>query len=213
MLLDEKKEELVRREWEAFGQVQNEGGRAGCQDDKETFFRMRRSQFAPWTGLLTDSYLRDMQMAEFTGRNLVSEKYAWMIKRTAPERFRELRHLLPEVSRQAEDLIDQIVGVQLGWMEAYQKQYPNLALRGRMLSSEEDTSVDTSFETYLWGELHTYSEETLLLYGDFVKGLEEEGKNLWILVMEATAGAYGYQSLKEAEKQMKKGAEETSQGL
>ena len=38
MLLDEKKEELVRREWEAFGQVQNEGGRAGCQDDKETFF-------------------------------------------------------------------------------------------------------------------------------------------------------------------------------
>ena len=46
-----------------------------------------------------------------------------------------------------------------------------------------------------------------------MKGLEEEGKNLWILVMEATAGAYGYQSLKEAEKQMKKGAEETSQGL
>ena len=91
--------------------------------------------------------------------------------------------------------------------------FRSLALRGRMLSSEEDTSVDTSFETYLWGELHTYSEETLLLYGDFVKGLEEEGKNLWILVMEATAGAYGYQSLKEAEKQMKKGAEETSQGL
>lgn len=29
--------------------------------------------------------------------------------------------------------------------EDYQKQYPNLALRGRMLSSEKDTSVDTAF--------------------------------------------------------------------
>lgn len=109
------------------------------------------------------------------------------------------------LSRQAEAMIAQIVEIQLEWRKEYQAQYPGLAFRGRAAYSEEDTFADTSFETYLWGELHTYSEETLLFYGDFVRGLREAGKNLWLLVMEATAAVYGYGSLKEAEAHMKKG--------
>ena len=43
MTLEAKKEQLIRTEWELFQNVQNEGGRAACQDDPETFFLMRRS--------------------------------------------------------------------------------------------------------------------------------------------------------------------------
>ena len=43
-----EKEELVNAivqlEWEAFDKVDNLGGRAGCQNDGETFSIMRKSQ-------------------------------------------------------------------------------------------------------------------------------------------------------------------------
>ncbi len=41
--------EIVDLEWGAFGEVQNEGGRAGCQDNRETFDIMRTSQYLVWT--------------------------------------------------------------------------------------------------------------------------------------------------------------------
>ena len=36
-------EKIVNLEWEAFDQVDNEGGRADCQDDFQTFSIMRKS--------------------------------------------------------------------------------------------------------------------------------------------------------------------------
>lgn len=33
-------DEVIKREWEQFQYVQNEGGRASCQDDHETFVIM-----------------------------------------------------------------------------------------------------------------------------------------------------------------------------
>ena len=36
-----KKEALIKTEWQAFQSVQNEGGRASCQDDPQTFFISR----------------------------------------------------------------------------------------------------------------------------------------------------------------------------
>ena len=49
MTKQEKIEKLIQMEWEDFQKVNNEGGRASCQDDPETFFIMRRSHFSPWT--------------------------------------------------------------------------------------------------------------------------------------------------------------------
>ena len=46
MTKQEKIEKLIQMEWEDFQKVNNEGGRASCQDDPETFFIMRRSHFA-----------------------------------------------------------------------------------------------------------------------------------------------------------------------
>ena len=61
---------------------------------------------------------------------------------------------------------------------------------------------ETSFETYLRGELKTYSERTLMLYLDFLHGLQERGENLTYRIMTSTVQAYGYASLKDAEEKL-----------
>ncbi len=203
MTLEEKKEALIETEWKAFQAVHNEGGRASCQDDPETFFLMRRSQFHAWPEDLADSYARDLRAAEAEGRNLLAEKYAWMMESTAPEQFERISGLLPELSEEKERLIGLIAGIQVPWMEEYASAYPALASGNRPIHAARDTEFSTSFETYLKGELHTYSEGTLLLYLDFIRGLEREGKNLSLLVMEATVRAYGYKSLEEAEERVR----------
>lgn len=88
MTLQDKKENLIQMEWQQFYQVHNEGGRASCQEDPKTFAIMRRSQFTAWPEALVDSYTADLEAAEEVGRNLLTEKYAWMMEDTAPGRVR-----------------------------------------------------------------------------------------------------------------------------
>ena len=203
MTLEAKKEQLIRTEWELFQNVQNEGGRAACQDDPETFFLMRRSQFTPWPEELVDSYRKDLDRATAQGRNPLAEKYAWMMERTSPRQFAALRSRLPELSDEILEEIRQIVPIQMGWMAEYRQKYPVLASGNRALSSSQDTEEDTSFETYLQGELKTYSLPTLRRYHRFLNQLRQEGKNLTLLIMTATVRAYGYASLEEAERRLR----------
>ena len=87
--MDEKKkkliDEIVRREWEMFQNVNNEGGRASCQDDWPTFHVMREAQYAPWPQDLLSRFLLDLVNAKLEGRNLVMEKYAYMMEFTEPD--------------------------------------------------------------------------------------------------------------------------------
>ena len=69
-------EAVVDIEWIQFQQVHNEGGRASCQDDRETFEIMRKSQFLAWTEEVLESYLQDLRDAWKEGWNLLTEKYA-----------------------------------------------------------------------------------------------------------------------------------------
>lgn len=202
MTREEKIEQLVKMEWEDFQKVQNEGGRASCQDDPETFFIMRRSQFFPWTEELIDSYIADLTAAREEGRNLLAEKYGWMMEHTAPERFRAIRHLLKGPSLVGEQLIDEIVDIQIPWMRDYRNLYPVLGAGNRALYAKEDTPFETSFETYLRGELHTYSDLTLRRYLNFLGQLKKSKKNLTLMIMEEEVRAYGYKGLDDAEKKM-----------
>ena len=52
--MNEKIQKIIDIEWEMFQQVDNIGGRADCQDDKETFYIMRRSQYENWSGEMID---------------------------------------------------------------------------------------------------------------------------------------------------------------
>ena len=202
MTLQDKKENLIQMEWQQFYQVHNEGGRASCQEDPKTFAIMRRSQFTAWSEALVDSYTADLEAAEEVGRNLLTEKYAWMMEDTAPEEFAQLRRFLPEPSLLQKEMLDEITQIQIAWMREYAEKYPRLAAGNRAIRAAEATPGETSFETYLRGELHTYSEDTLLLYRDMIRSLKAQGVNMSLLIMEANVKAY--QSLEDAEKRLKK---------
>ena len=203
MTLDEKKQALIKTEWELFHNVNNEGGKADCQNDPETFAIMRRSQFACWSEELVESWHNDLLTAKEKGRNLLSEKYAWMMRNTAPFEFGQISRYLVFPSINAEHMIEEIVSVEVEWMKNYEKQYPFMASGNRPVRKEKDSEYVTSFETYLTGELHTYSEKTLKLYLEMINQLKREGKSLAIEVMNAMVKSYGYKDLADAEYQQK----------
>ncbi len=195
-------ESIVKLEWEAFDKVKNEGGRADCQNDFETFNIMRKSQYLNWEEELLESWRDDLLDAKAVGANLITYKYGYMMESTAPAEFEKIKDSMPAVSDAKRAIIDQIVAISVGWMEEFAKEYPKLAGNARSIHTAEDNMYNTSSETYLRGELMTYSDKTLVLYGRFIAALASEGKNLNRMAMEKTVELYGYQSLDDAEGKM-----------
>ena len=87
-------------------------------------------------------------------------------------------------------------------MSDFAKRYPRLALNARSVSSDEDNLYNTSSQTYLKGEISTYSDKMLELYGRFVADMQEQGKNISEETIRNTVILYGYKSLDEAEKKI-----------
>ena len=198
------KEELIDRiineEWKQFDKVNNEGGRAGCQDNWTEFRIMRKSQFDNWNEAMLESYCRDVTEAAQKGWNLLTEKYARMMESTDPAGYARLKDQLPERSPERLKEQDEVVEIQVGWMEALAKKYPKVAGNARSIRSESDSRYNTSYETYLRGELSTYSDETFHLYRDYILDLQKKGENLAMDVIARSANMYGYRDLDEAEK-------------
>ena len=197
-------DKIVALEWKQFDKVQNRGGRAFCQDDWNTFSIMRKSQYLTWNEELLSSYYRDLAEADSRGWNLIMEKYARMMKSTAPEEYAELEKDLPVRSEERILIQEEIIKIQVAWMEEFAEKYPMMAGNARSIHTYEDNAFNTSYETYLRGELGTYGEETFVLYGRFVAGLLQEGKNLAYETMSNTAKLYGYDSVEAAEEKLEK---------
>ena len=199
----EDKEELAMKiaklEFEAFDKVSNEGGRASCQDDWRTFNIMRRSQYLTWDKSMLLQYLYDFEREMSLGHNLITEKYGRMMESTAPERYKELAHNFPELSEEKKAIIEQIVKIQVDWMEEFAAKYPAMGERARRIKTSQDNAFETSYETYLRGELGTYSDKMLELYARFIVGLSSHNSNLAYETMSNTAKLYGYDSLERAE--------------
>ena len=192
-------QQIVKLEFSEFDKVKNEGVRAGCQDDWETFSIMRKSQYLTWPLAMLQQYWSELQAASQRGWNLLTEKYARMMESTAPEEYAILQKELPAISEQKKALCEAIVSIQVSWMEDFAKQYPKLASQARHIHTSEDTVWNTSYETYLRGELLTYSETLLQQYGAWIVQLHRSGKNLAEMTMLNTAAFYHYSSLAEAE--------------
>ena len=207
VLENNTKEELVdymvSLEWQAFDEVQNQGGRADCQDDWRTFSIMRKSQYLAWPKSLVIQYIRDFQTANDKHWNLITEKYGRMMKTTCPAEYAKICDKLPTLTAAQENSIEQIVKIQVSWMEQFAEEYPNMAFNSRSIHTSEDNPYNTSYETYLRGELSTYSHETLKMYGAFVVDLARTGENLAKIIMTNTAILYGYESLEHAEESLK----------
>ena len=195
-------ENIARLEFEAFDKVQNEGGRASCQNDWFTFSIMRKSQYLTWDRTMLLQYLYDFHREYERGHNLITEKYGRMMESTAPEKYEELRknfrENFPELSEEKKRIIEQICGLQVQWMEEFAAEYPPLAENARSIHTAQDNEYNTSYETYLRGELGTYSDKMLELYGRYIVKYAGEGRNPVYDIMENSVKMYGYQSLQEA---------------
>lgn len=202
--MDDMVKAMVQLEWRAFQAVENAGGRAACQDDFTTFRIMRESQFAAWSEALRQSYLADLREAEQEGRNLIAEKYARMMRHTAPEEYAALAPQLAATSSEARALAERIHAVLVAWQKEFTAAFPCLASGGRKVEErmgkpETGAGPATSFAVYLMGELLTYSPETLALFAAYVDELQAGGGNLSLMTMEHMAARYGYRSLQDAE--------------
>ena len=197
--MTERIDAIIDLEWSLFDQVENEGGRASCQNDPRAFRAMRASQFAVWPEELLESYHGDLKEAIAAGRNPLAEKYAFMMASTSPEAFREMEDMLPRLSPAALADVESIVAANVAWEREVDVAFPAVRAGGRPLTSAEDTPWATSFETYLRGELKTYSAGTLALYAAFTRACSAAGRNLARENAENIVRAHGYASLEAAE--------------
>ena len=185
--------DIVNREWEMFQNTQNVGGRAACQDQYDTFYANRYSQHSILEPDTLESYRNDLIAAGMAGRNLITEKYGYMMEVTDPEYYNaNLRDRLPVLTDAKAQLIAQIVSLQLEAYRKYAAEYPALARAGR---PAEESSLDTSIRDYSIGEYKTYSEGTLALVLRDVKRRDNPVTD----IQKTLVSFYGFENLKTAE--------------
>lgn len=159
--------------------------KSSCQDYPESFKLHRRAQFSCWSRDTLESYLRDLEKAEEKGVNLMTHKYARM------------DNLIPPLN--SNPLIDTIAVHHCAWQRSMIKKYPGIMSGGRPLSSAEDSAFLTSFETYLRGELETYSDATLELLNKDILAKQAQGINMAEELYTFLVKNMGYDSLDDAE--------------
>ena len=173
-------QKIVTREYDMMIRINNIGGPASCQSQTDAFSLMRTSQFQVWTNVMLESYLGDLIDAEASGRNLLFEKYAWMMEHSLPDAFAQVRHALPVLPPEQLAEVEECVAMEAVW-------------------AVQDTPEQTSMETYNRGELRTYSRRTLTLYRDFLYTCRARGQNLAMEVRTHQLHAQGFASLEAAE--------------
>ena len=160
-------------------------------------------------GLINHNYpqwlndlLADLNTIDAISSNItaLAEKYGYMMMWTSPKEFKEVRDLLPQVTDEKKGRVLRIAAIHMDWQKEIAKKYPALSQKGRRIT--QDGSADTAFETYLKGELLTYSEATLALYEAYLMGCLEKDVNLNEEILRATVHAYGYDSLRDAEEKL-----------
>ena len=185
--------DIIGREWAMFQKTQNIGGRAACQDQFDTFYVNRYAQHSAWQAETLESYRNDLIAAEMAGRNLITEKYGYMMEFTDPAYYNaNLRDRLPALSEEKAQLIAEIVSLQLIGYQAYAKAYPALARGGR---PAEQSGWDTSIRDYSVGEYRTYSENTLRQLLRDMKQMD----NPVLRIQKTLVSFYGFDSLEKAE--------------
>ena len=165
------------------------GGVYSCQQDSEGFGLHRRVQFSIWSEDTLQSYLEDLYRAKEDGINLMTIKYARM------------EDLIPRENPNPR--IEEIVAIQSRWQREMVKKYPYLMTGARHLSESDGSADDTSFETYLRGELETYSNNTLKLLHEDMREYLKMGVNGSERIYEHLVKEMGYHSIAEADQAQK----------
>ena len=191
--------EILEKEWKYFSNLNNIGGRADCQDNKEDFIIMRKSQWETFNEETLLSYLEDLN----SKNNPLFQKYAQMMKYNSPEEYEKIKDILEKASDEKTDLVNKIMFIYMEWEKEFFERYPIFSSMGRPLYSSEDDNIETSIETYLRGELLSYSEKTLKLYLNYVIDNKEKNINLAIKNMDNLARMQGFNDSDEVEEYYK----------
>ena len=192
-------EKILEKEWKYFSNLNNIGGRADCQDNREDFIIMRKSQWETFNEETLLSYLEDLN----SKNNPLFQKYAQMMKYNSPEEYEKIKDILEKASDEKTDLVNKIMFIYMEWEKEFFERYPIFSSMGRPLYSSEDDNIETSIETYLRGELLSYSEKTLKLYLDYVIDNKEKNINLAIKNMDNLARMQGFNDSDEVEEYYK----------
>ncbi len=183
---------ILEQEWEMFSRVNDRADTdpsrkdcPTCRDFPDEFRLHRRAQLMAWSEKTLGSYLDDINTAAAGGKNLMTYKYARM------------EGLIPCVN--GSRFIDLIVTVLVAWQEAFIREYPRIMSGGRPLTPKEAKGNLVSFETYLRGELETYSEKTLAFLYDDILICQNQGSNFPKIVYTYLVREKGYDSLDQAE--------------
>lgn len=194
--------EILEREWIFFSSANNKGGKADCQSNKLEFIVMRKSQWETFPQHILESYLEDLKVANENGINIVVEKYARMMEYSVPDEYEAIKGFLSEIPKEKKEIADKIVELYLDWEKEVVEKYPKLTSHGRPMYSKDDTPFVTSIETYLRGEVYSYSEKTVKLYYDYIKQCILENRNLAMENIKNIVIQKGFYSLEEAEKSL-----------
>ena len=176
-------EDIIHHEWQFFTTTINKGRRAPCQDQKGNFLASRRSYWNMYSNVVLKSYLEDLKWALIHKQNLVTLKYAYMMKYTDPNEYIELKTLLPEITKKKSSLIKSIMQIYMTWESEIAHNHPSLDNHNRPLYQSEDTKISTSVETYMTGERTSYSEETLMRILSYFVQLQSNKENPIIIYL------------------------------
>ena len=166
---------VVSNEWEMFTNTNNIGRRSSCQDQKGNFIASRAAYWNMFDEQVLSSYLKDLSNAKSNKINLAAQKYGYMMESTDPDYFKTIKHLLVPVSDKKLKLVDSIMLIYMKWEESLISS--SLDNKNRVLYKQYDSKYNTSVETYMRGELTSYSEETLsLILAQFLKNVSN-GEN------------------------------------
>lgn len=200
---DNTLDSIVAMEWTMMKDVDNISELVIVQRDKEKFRMVRESQLEIFSDVTLESYKQDLIQAIREDRNLIKEKYAYMIKNINIECFNSIKNKLPTISDKNLGIARNLTNMVIEDKIILSKEYPLLTIDGRPVFSEEDTKDRLSIETYHISEFMTYSTETLInLKTDYVI-IKEAGKNIAKEILIKIVKKLGYISLEQADKMAK----------
>ena len=188
-------DEILEKEWNYFSNLNNIGGRADCQDNREDFIIMRKAQWLTFNEETLLSYFEDLN----SKNNPLFQKYGQMMKYNSPKEYEKIKNLLEQPSSQKLGLAEKIMEIYMKWEEEFFKAYPIFSSMGRPLYSKQDDDEDTSIETYLRGELLSYSEKTLALYLKYILEMKNKNINLAVKNMDNLASIQGFENSQDVE--------------
>ena len=152
---------IIQQEWPLFNKTQNVGQRSFCQDQMANFIVSRHAYWSMYSTPVLQSYLHDLEVARMKGQNLITYKYGYMMAYTHPDEFLAILDKLPSISTVKQSLVTAIMTIYMKWELEIQKETPGYDTNHRPIEAVNNSQTHTSVETYMTGELQSYSEATL----------------------------------------------------